>query len=145
MGRRSVLMMLPTVAAVVVVGCGPTPGFVVGAEPEPLPEPTVDHRWEDLDDDRVRTWPRSARIEPGVDYRFTAYTHCGLDHAFDLDGSFWVLISEHDGPRHEVLDDPDDTGVATLLGDDTAVYRSSKGEEFRLHRIEGPIDIHLCD
>jgi hypothetical protein len=115
------------------------------AGPQPLPEPTAEPRWEELDDDGVvRHWPRSAQVEPGVPYRMTAYTHCGLDHLLDFDGSYWEVAGGPDDP-YDALADPEDAGVITLVADDTAVYRSSTGAEFELRRTDGPRDTHWCE
>jgi hypothetical protein len=132
----AVLMVL----AVLAVSCGDAGGRDAARE---LPE-RGEVRQEELDDLRVRRWPASGEVEQGVRYRMTAYTHCGLDHLLDFDGSLWEVASGPDDPWAE-LGDPFDDGVIRLEADDVAVYESSTGAEFRLRRLEGPKDIHLCD
>lgn len=108
----------------------------------PLPEPTTEPRSEELPDYRVRVWPNSARVEEDVPYRIDVYTHCGLDHLLDFDGSFWEVTQ---GPEAPELGDPEDEGVITLESEDRAVYRSSTGATFELRRLEGPREIYLCE
>ena len=124
------------------VGCGG--GLSVSGQPQPLPEPAAEPRWEMIDEDHVRIWPTSAAVEEGVAYRMTAFTHCGLDHLFDLDGSFWE-VAEGPAESGEALDNPEDEGVVTLVASDTAVYASSTGAEFRLRRLDGPREVLLCE
>lgn len=115
-----------------------------GGEPQPLPSPTAPYRAEGLPDGRERIWPNSARVELRVPYRVTVYTHCGVDHALDFDGSFWKVSRKSDKERAR-YDDPDDTGVITLVDEDTATYRTSRGDTVTLTRLEGPKDMFLCE
>lgn len=130
--------------AILLAACGGFGVFAVDS-PQTLPEPTAEPRHEMLDDEnQVRIWPRSARVEEGVTYRFTAYTHCGLDHALDFDGSFWRLDARLTRDNHE-LHDPDDKGTIRLDSEDVAVFTSSRGTQFRLVRHDGPLDTFFCD
>ena len=129
------------VALLLLAGCGQVDQ---AAAPRPLPAPASEPRTEELDEDQVRIWPRSAPIEHGVPYSLTAFTHCGLDHTLDVDGSFWEVVDAPDDPW-AVLDNPDDDGVITILDDDHAIYTSSGGGRFGLVRTEGPRDVLYCD
>ena len=113
-------------------------------EPQMLPEPTTETWSEPAGDEQVRFWPASARVEQGVPYRMTTYTHCGLDYLLDFDGSFWEVAS---GPEDtgDALGDPEDEGVITLVSADTAVYESGREAEFHLRRLAGPREVHLCE
>lgn len=103
---------------------------------------TASPRSEELPNEQVRIWPRSSRVEAGIRYRITVYTHCGLDYLLDFDGSFWD--SAQAAPSEAAWDDPDDDGVITLDSENEAIYRSSKGFEFRLTRHPGPKAVYLC-
>jgi hypothetical protein len=133
------------VLTVLLAACGGF-GLRSGESAQPLPAPTTEPRHEMLDDDenQVRIWPRSARVEEGVAYHFTAYTHCGLDHALDFDGSFWRLDARLTPDSHD-LGDPDDTGTIRLESTDVAVFTSARGTQYRLVRHDGPLDTFFCD
>jgi hypothetical protein len=127
----------------IAAACGGAGGPSVAQQPRPLPE-RGEVRSEPIDEDHVRIWPASGAVQEGVAYQMTAYTHCGLDHALDFDGSFWEVEAGPDDPR-DVLDNPEDEGVITLQSQDVAVYISSGGGDFRLRRVEGPREILLCE
>lgn len=119
-------------------------GASVGSPPQPLPERAEEPRSEMIDEDHARIWPTSGAVEEGVAYSMRADTHCGLDHLFDVDGSFWEVTDGPDDPW-ETLDNPEDEGVVILIAADTAVYESSGGGEFRLGRLDGPREVALCE
>lgn len=118
-------------------------GACTSSSPRSLPD-HAPARTEALPDDRIRVWPRSAPIEVGVVYRMRPVTHCGLDHLFDLDGSFWEVVARPD-PAGDHLGDPYDDGTVSLVDEDTAVYESSTGAEYRLTRLEGPREVWPCE
>ena len=89
----------------------------------------------------LKMWPGSIDVDVGQRFRYTAYTHCGIDYALDFDGSFWRARGSSD----EGLDDPFDHGVITLLGEDEASYESSSGATVILERQPGPQVVSGCD
>ncbi len=68
--------------------------------------------------------PSSARVVPGVVYRYTLFTHCGVTPTgFDFDGSYWDPVAEVT-PK---LADPEDAGTIQLVSPDEAVYTTAGG------------------
>jgi len=129
------------VALLLLAGCGQVDQ---AAAPRPLPAPAGEPRTEEIDEERMRIWARSAPIEQGVAYSLTAFTHCGLDHTLDVGGSFWEVVDAPEDPW-AVLDNPEDDGVITILDDDHAIYTSSGGGRFDLVRAAGSRDVTYCD
>jgi hypothetical protein len=75
--------------------------------------------------------PSSARVLPGVVYRFTIFTHCGVTPTlFDFDGSYWDPVAE----VTPTLPEPEDAGTIQLVGPDEAVYTTSEGAVIGLRR-----------
>jgi hypothetical protein len=136
--RRTVLVTFSALS----LGVSSCAAFPFGNDPRPLPSPSTDRRSQDLGEGRARFWPNSVRVEEGVAYQITVYTHCGLDFLLDFDGSFWKLSA--DPPQTPAWGNPEDSGVITLTGDDTALYRSSQGVEVDVTRLTGPKDVRLC-
>jgi hypothetical protein len=70
-------------------------------------------------------------------FAHSAYPHCGLDYAFDFDGSLWDLVDSpsQGGP---LLHDPHDDGVIGVLDEETIVFISQDGHELRLTRRHEP-------
>jgi hypothetical protein len=110
----------------------------------PLPPATGSSRPEAVGNGQFAFSPRSARITIGVPYRFTLYTHCGLDWpgAVDFDGSLWYPIGP--GPASDGNTNPPpgygnpfDRGVMTLVSPTIAQYRSSAGAVMRFSRHVG--------
>jgi hypothetical protein len=86
-------------------------------------------------------YPRSASVIQGVVFRFSLYTHCGLDNpvALDFDGSFWDSIgpgpaSDGSGNPPAGFDNPFDNGTIQLLSHDMAEYHSRSGTVMRFSR-----------
>ncbi|MBK5228980.1 MAG: hypothetical protein JJE05_10790 [Actinobacteria bacterium] len=110
-------------------------------KPEPSPA-TEEFESEQLDDGRVRIWPRSQEVADEGTYRFTV-PHCGLDWMVDLDASFWSAEQPEDygkGNRYPFFYNSD-AGTFTFESADEAVYEASTGELIPLRRIDGPIVI----
>lgn len=87
--------------------------------------------------------PRSGHVNVNVAYRLTIFTHCGLDWAtaVDFDGSFWDPsgdAGQGTGKPPPGFDNPTDTGVMTLVGPNTAIYRSEHGSIVQFQRHPGP-------
>lgn len=143
----------PLLSIVLLTGCGDQASGELdrsdvsdsGAEnPTPASTPTSSTAVEQQPDGSFRFTPTSDAAETGRPYEYTAYTHCGLDYAFDFDGSFWEVV---DRPREERtrLQDPEDHGVVELVQDDAAIFTSQRGDEYRLARREGPKEVAgLC-
>jgi hypothetical protein len=81
-------------------------------------------------DSQVVVFPSSGQVEMGVEYRYTLYTHCGLDGAVDFDGSLWDFAGpgpaddgSHSPPAE--FDNPFDHGTMKLVSEDVAEYRSA--------------------
>lgn len=75
--------------------------------------------------------PSSARVVPGVVYRYTLFTHCGVTPTgFDFDGSYWDPVAEVT-PK---LADPEDVGTIQLVSPDEAVYTTAGGGVIGLRR-----------
>ena len=109
--------------------------------PQPTPERAVPPRFEQLADGSQRMFPTSARVQPGVVYRFQLFTHCGLDSSFpDFDGSLWDIESSH----RDGLTDPADNGTIVLVSANEAVYTSESGRQLRLVRATGPRIVPIC-
>jgi hypothetical protein len=76
--------------------------------------------------------PVSARVTPGVKYRYVLSTHCGLDYPTgpDFDGSFWDSVDPTQ--RNKFTNppagfaDPDD-GYMILVSANIAEFHSSAG------------------
>lgn len=66
-------------------------------------------------------------------YRFELFTHCGVDHSLDFDGSFWDAIgrTEGEGSARRSFGDPYEGGTITLVSD--AEYVGRSGEKCRLN------------
>ncbi len=139
-GARRVRVAVLGLAVMALVGaaCGESGT----SEARPLPSPTASPRHEILPDGRVRIWPTSARVEEGVPYRITVFTHCGLEHSLDFDGSFWDVTEQ---PALPELGGFEDEGEITLESRDAATYRSASGQVFRLARHEGPRAVYPCE
>lgn len=89
-----------------------------------------------------RAWPGSVDVDVGVRYRYTAYTHCGIGHSLDFDGSFWRPLGADDAE----LDDPFEQGVITLVSENEAEFESSStGATVLLERLHGPQVISPCE
>jgi hypothetical protein len=71
-------------------------------------------------------------VEPGVAYRVTINTHCGLA-GLEIDGEWWHFDVER--PQKGMFADPD-VGWLTVIDDTTAKYRSSRGAVVGLTRGE---------
>jgi hypothetical protein len=142
-GSHTMAALVAATTMVLTAACGGG-GVSVGSQPQPLPERAGEPRSEMIDEDHARIWPTSGAVEEGVAYGMHADTHCGLDHLFDFDGSFWEVTDGPDEPW-ETLDNPEDEGVVILIAADTAVYESSGGSEFRLRRLDGPREVVLCE
>lgn len=114
-----------------------------GAKPQPSPDSK--QRSETLPNGNVRVWPASRDVPNEGKYLFEI-PHCGLDWMTDFDGSFWDPIQPDDygdGEGYPFFYNSDE-GAITFQGDDVATYQASTGEEVRLERIEGPIEIQPC-
>lgn len=116
--------MRPTflLVAVLLAGCQLFAGFA---------EPTVQEVGE-LNDPEI-----------GVRYRFTVYTHCGLDTA-TIDGETWLFDGEPDANPPPGFGNPMDTGTIVLLDEDHAVYTSSAGVPIQLIRGGRPRNEGAC-
>jgi hypothetical protein len=91
--------------------------------------------------------PHSSAGEVGVPIRGEASVRCGLDNAvFDLDGSLWVPATIPDADREGIPEGftEYDVGTLTLLSDDEAEYRSSKGRVIPLTRLGGTFEVNSC-
>ena len=113
-------------------------------KPEPSPR-TADFESEQLDNGRIRIWPRSQEVADEGTYRFTV-PHCGLDWMVDFDASFWSAEQPEDygkGNRYPFFYNSD-AGTFTFESADEAVYEASTGELIPLRRIDGPIVIQPC-
>ena len=88
--------------------------------------------------------PRSASIRQGIPYRFTLYTHCGLEWplAADFDGSYWDLNNPDATPSESGspppgFGNPVDHGVMTLTSASLAEYHSQGGKTIQFRRHPG--------
>ena len=94
--------------------------------------------------------PTSARVTPGVAYRFSIFTHCPLLPSYvDFDGSFWDSagpepVTDGYGGGPPGFQQPYDQGVMTLVAHDRAEYRSQKGKVMRFTRHPGTVIASLC-
>ena len=109
--------------------------------PLPLPPSIGGRDSVPVSDGKYLFYPRSAWVIQGVVYRFSLYTHCGLDNpvALDLDGSFWDTIgpgpaSDGSGNPPAGFDNPYDNGTIQLLSHDRAEYQSQSGTVLRFSR-----------
>lgn len=118
-----------------------SPDAVVQA---PASAPASSAAVEKQPDGSFRFFPISEPVEIGRAYDYTAYTHCGLDYAFDFDESFWDVVDRPDEDAR-FLEDPEDDGAVELVDDDVAIFTSQRGGEYRLERREGPKEVpDLC-
>jgi hypothetical protein len=71
----------------------------------------------------------SAQI--GATYRYTLFTHCGLDLVpIEFDGSEWRIEGDPGGANPPSgFGNPEDEGTVTLSSDDEGTYTSSEGVE----------------
>jgi hypothetical protein len=92
--------------------------------------------------------PHSSPAGAGDTVSYTVYTTCGLDAmAFDIDGSLWVpaTIDPADRPgTPSGFAGPDDVGTLTLVSDQAAEYRSSRGRVISLRRLSGNFESEGC-
>jgi len=109
--------------------------------PIPLPPSIGGRDSVPVSDGKYLFYPRSAWVIQGVVYRFSLYTHCGLDNpvALDFDGSFWDPIgpgpaSDGSGNPPAGFDNPYDNGTIQLLSHDRAEYQSQSGTVLRFSR-----------
>jgi hypothetical protein len=92
---------------------------------------------------------RSGPAEMGVEYKFSLYTHCGLDQGVDFDGSLWDFERSGD-PADKVgapptrFSNPYDYGTMKLISKDEAEFRSSKGVSVIYRRHAGPKLVFIC-
>jgi hypothetical protein len=109
----------------------------LSGSPSELPTPTrADFRT--LEAKRgTKFWPRSARVETGVEYSFDT-GHCGLGSLTDFDGSFWRPIDGTKAKEPSFFYN-EDRGTMTLVSHDRAIYRASTGQRVSLHRHRGTI------
>ena len=119
-------------------------GGIDWSDPSELPPPAfADYRSEFVDDERgYRFFPRSGRVLPSEAYRFDT-GHCGLGFLIDFDGSFWSLADPPAGPDPLLANR--DVGAIALVDFDRAVYRSSRGVEYPLERVSGPMVTQPCE
>lgn len=96
-------------------------------------------------------FPQSSHVTIGVHYRFTLFTHCGLEWpvAVDFDGSFWRPIgpgpaSDGNGNPPPGFANPVDHGIMTLLSPTLAEYRTSSGTAMRFSRRTGEQRAAMC-
>ncbi|HKP51797.1 MAG TPA: hypothetical protein VJ183_04005 [Chloroflexia bacterium] len=112
--------------------------------PIPLP-PTAEVAWRDM---LLPTWtpdspgatpvrgmllrPNSARVQQGQAYEFGIFTHCGVDHSVDFDGSFWDLANgPDDGNAPIYVGNPGQKGIMTLVDPNHARFDYSfEGRRF---------------
>src|SRR5438270_11891195 len=114
---------------------------VTALVPIPLPPSIGGRDSVPASDGKYLFYPRSASVIQGVVYRFSLYTHCGLDNpvALDFDGGFWDPTGPgpaSDGSANPPagFDNPYDNGTIQLLSHDLAEYRSHSGTTVRLTR-----------
>jgi hypothetical protein len=91
--------------------------------------------------------PHSSPVEVGDSTRGEASVRCGLDNAvFDLDGSLWVPSTIPEEDREGIPEGfaENDVGTLTLVSEDEAEYRSSKGRVIRLTRLSGNFEVNSC-
>jgi len=94
-------------------------------------------------------FPSSPRVERGVEYRYTLYTHCGLDSKVDFDGSLWDYSGpgppdDGSGNPPAGFDNPFDHGTMRLTSGDIAEYRSSAGFVAKYRRRDNPKQVQMC-
>lgn len=112
-------------------------------ERSPGPQPTLTTEGE------LVVLPRSGRVEKGVDYRYTLYTHCGLNELVDFDGSLWDYSGHgapDDGSRNPPpgFHNPFDHGTMRLISDDVAEYQSEHGLLVKYRRRDGSKVVQMC-
>ena len=136
------LLTLGFVIAFVVAAWG-AEAWVFDRREELPPHVSPTHSSEPLSNERSRIWPRSARVEQGVEYHYES-GHCGLTYDLDFDGSFWRAVNPNGDKEPPSYFINHDKGYITLVSDDEARYEASTGEVAELHRIDGPIVIGGC-
>lgn len=143
-GRMRPALVATTVAAALVLtlgACGspsapePSTGLpsipLVGPQPLPSPDPKANANPARQPNGTFLWTAASARVLPGVVYRYTVFAHCGIrPTSFDFDGSFWDPVAEQTPP----LGDPEDAGTIRLLGPDVALYTTARGAALGLRR-----------
>lgn len=108
------------------------------AEALPSPSATYGESRPVNGDGRVVMKPISVEVEEGVAYRFELYTHCGVGHFVDFDGSFWdALGGTEEGSSRHGFDDPTDKGIMTLISEDRAEYMGSTDKKVMFERHRG--------
>jgi hypothetical protein len=85
----------------------------------------------------------------GVEYRYTLYTHCGLDGNVDFDASLWDFAGPgpaDDGSHNPPpgFDNPYDHGTMKLISKDMAEYRSAYDLVVRYRRRSDPKRLDIC-
>jgi hypothetical protein len=113
-------------------------------EAQPLPSPTAGDFRSEQTDKGTTFWPRSAPVEPGVEYRFNT-GHCGLEYLTDFDGSFWRPMDPNGKAEDPLFFYNEDDGAMTLESKNVAVYESSDQQSVTLRRIPGSVTLKgLC-
>lgn len=153
MRRIGALALL--IAALAACGSSPAPPTVDPAraltlEPRPMPGDLAEPPIAQLPDGTFVTQPVSARIEPGVPYRYEVVTHCGfVGTSFDVDGSFWEVVGARDdgsGNPPAGIGNPSDPGVVLLVAPTEALWVSEGGIRIALRRLPpGPRAVTPCD
>jgi|GEM_PF-3975569 len=100
---------------------------------------------------RFLFFPVSGRVTPGVKYRYSLPTHCGIDYPTgpDFDGSFWDSVDP--AQRHVSTNPPpgfagpQDEGYMVLLSADTAEFHGSRGGVARYTRRNGAFVAGVCN
>ena len=89
----------------------------------PLAKPAPVPTWTPLPDDHdphFTGYPISGPARRGVPYRFSIYSHCGVDYDLDFDGSYWQASST--GGRLTSLGFNDTSGILIRTDEDSAVF-----------------------
>jgi hypothetical protein len=105
------------------------------ARPEVEPAPEDSGGWTDP------IQPGSPVVEGLGPFEYQV-GHCGLLHAVDFDGSFWVLVGDAPGD-HPALGGSD-SGSMRLLQRDRARYTGTLDQDFELARFPGAKRFQLC-
>ena len=109
--------------------------LVAGPPAAPVSKPDDDARWTDP------IQPGSPQVEDEGPWPFEV-GHCGLLHAVDFDGSFWVLVGDVHG-EDEALQGGE-TGSIALAGEDRARYLGAQEVVFELARFPGAKRFEPC-
>lgn len=123
-----------TILLLLAAGCGST------APPTP----------QSLGGGLVRYFPQSSPAEVNQPTPIVLSTHCGLDQALiDFAGSLWqpAALPPGDGgvvAGPQLVNDPHDRGMITLLADGNAAYVAETGRTILLRPVRGPRDLMLC-